>query len=48
MLQLVIIGSLLAVLFSFLNEVGASAGFTAIAMGGAFVSAIIYGILTEA
>jgi hypothetical protein len=48
MLQLIIIGSFLAILFSFLNEVDASAGFTAITMGGAFIAAIIYGLLTEA
>jgi hypothetical protein len=48
MLQVIIVGGLLAILFSLLNEAGASAGFTAITMGGAFISAIIYGILNEA
>jgi len=48
MLQLIVVGSLLAALFSFLDGVGVSAGVMAITMGGAFVAAIIYSILAEA
>ncbi|HSP25060.1 MAG TPA: hypothetical protein VLQ65_07790 [Saliniramus sp.] len=48
MLHLIMFGCLFAILFSLLDASGMSAGFNAIVMGGAFIGAIIYGILTEA
>ena len=38
----------MAILFALLNAANASAGFTAISMGAAFVAAIIYSLLTAA
>jgi hypothetical protein len=48
MLHLIMFGCLFAIIFSLLDAAGMSAGFNALVMGGAFIGAIIYGILTEA
>jgi len=47
-LQIILLGSAMAILFALLNAANASPGFTAISMGAAFVAAIIYSLLTEA
>lgn len=47
-LQFILLGCLMAVLYSLLNEAQAPASVTALTMGAAFVGAIIYGLITEA
>jgi hypothetical protein len=47
-LQFILLGCLMAVLYSLLSEAQAPASVTALTMGAAFVGAIIYGLITEA
>ena len=47
-LQSILLGSAMAILFALLNAANFSSGFTAISMGAAFVAAIIYSLMTEA
>jgi hypothetical protein len=48
LLQYILLGCLMAVLYSLLSEAQASPAITALTMGFAFVGAIIYGLITEA
>jgi hypothetical protein len=47
LLQYILIGCLMAVLYSLLSGANVPPAMTALTMGGAFIAAIIYGLITE-
>ncbi len=48
MVHAILLGAILAILYALLNEANVSMGVKALTMSGAFVSALIYGILKDA